>query len=129
VSWGIIVSIATTLQAGWSGGSNAGRDDRFFCFPNYPDQLWGPPRLLINGYQGSFMGVRQEGCDVDHSPAFLTLRLIMCGAIPLLPLYAYMVWIQTTILDFTIPTKKALHPRVQRLKLQAAYSNWCSQHM
>jgi hypothetical protein len=27
---------------------------RFFSFPQYPDQVWGPPILLFNGYQGSF---------------------------------------------------------------------------
>jgi hypothetical protein len=27
---------------------------RIFSFPQRPDQLWGPPSLLANGYRGLF---------------------------------------------------------------------------
>jgi len=36
-----------------------------------PDRLWGPPSLLFNEYQSSFLGVQQLGCD-DHSPPSAT---------------------------------------------------------
>jgi hypothetical protein len=35
-------------------GSLPGRSKKFFSTPQRPDQLWGPPSLLCNGYQGSF---------------------------------------------------------------------------
>jgi hypothetical protein len=27
---------------------------RIFCSPQRPDRLWGPPRLVFNGYRGPF---------------------------------------------------------------------------
>jgi hypothetical protein len=33
-----------------------------------PNQLRGPPSLLSNGYWGLFLGVKQLGCETDHSP-------------------------------------------------------------
>jgi len=35
---------------------------------SYPHHLWGPHSLLFNGYWGSFLGVKQSGCKVNHSP-------------------------------------------------------------
>jgi hypothetical protein len=29
-----------------------GRGKRFFFSPKCPNQVWGPPRLLLNSYQG-----------------------------------------------------------------------------
>jgi hypothetical protein len=49
-------------------GFNPGRGKRFSVLQNFPDQLWGPPKLQFNGYQGSFLGVKWPGCEVDHSP-------------------------------------------------------------
>jgi len=51
-------------------GSNASRGRGFFLSPNCQNWLWGPPSLLFKGYQGSFLGVKQWGVEVDHSPPF-----------------------------------------------------------
>jgi hypothetical protein len=32
----------------------------------HPDQLWGPPSLLCNGHQLSFLVVEKLGCVIDH---------------------------------------------------------------
>jgi hypothetical protein len=34
---------------------------RVFASPYRPDRPWGPPRLLSNGYRGSFPGVKAAG--------------------------------------------------------------------
>jgi len=41
---------------------------RFISVPGGPYQLWGPPRLLFNGYPGYYLGVNRPGRDVDHPP-------------------------------------------------------------
>ena len=41
------------------------RQEQIFLF--FKDQLWGPPRLLINGHRVSFLGVRLPGRDAYHS--------------------------------------------------------------
>jgi hypothetical protein len=33
-------------------GSIAGSGKRYFCTPQRPGRLWGPPSLLSNGYRG-----------------------------------------------------------------------------
>jgi hypothetical protein len=37
-------------------------------FRTHPDQPWGPPSLLYNGYWVSFHGVKWPGHGVDHQP-------------------------------------------------------------
>ena len=37
-------------------------------FRTCPYRLWGPPSLLYNGYQFSFLGVKQPGCGIDYPP-------------------------------------------------------------
>jgi hypothetical protein len=49
-------------------GLNPSTGKTLFSSPNDPEWLWGPPSLLFNGYQNSFLGVKQAGHDVDHSP-------------------------------------------------------------
>ena len=54
---------------GWKiYGLNHYRDNKFFYSPKCPEQLWGPPSLVFNGYRGYFLGIKQLGCAADHSP-------------------------------------------------------------
>jgi len=53
-----------------SGGSNAGRDERFSS--TRPDLLQAPPILLFNGYRGPFLGVKRPERVVDQSPPYRT---------------------------------------------------------
>jgi hypothetical protein len=63
------------------------RGKRFFSTPKCPDQLWGPPSLLISGYQELFpggWGVKQSGHEADHSlPSSAEVK--NGGALPPLP--------------------------------------------
>jgi hypothetical protein len=54
---------------------------RFFSIPQDPDRLWGPLRLLYNGYRGSFLGGKATGREVDHSSSSDT-EVKNGGAIP-----------------------------------------------
>jgi hypothetical protein len=49
-------------------GSNPGRGKIFFSSPKRPDRLWCPPSILLNGYRGSFPGVRRSEGDADRWP-------------------------------------------------------------
>ena len=54
------------LAAGRSGGSNP-VGGKFFG--TRPDQPWGPPNRLYNGYRLSFPGVKRPGRGVNHPPS------------------------------------------------------------
>jgi hypothetical protein len=45
-----------------------GNDAILFFFLLHPVQLWGPLDLLLNGYWGTYPGVKWPGCEADHSP-------------------------------------------------------------
>jgi hypothetical protein len=60
---GSSVGIATDLGAGWSG-DQIPVGARFSA---RPDQPWGPPSLLYNGYQVFPRGKVQPGRAVEHS--------------------------------------------------------------
>jgi len=48
-------SVLQSWVTGWMiGGSGPGRGWEFLSSPPRPDQLWGSPSLLSNGYQGLF---------------------------------------------------------------------------
>jgi len=50
----------------------------------------GPPILVSNGYQGPSLGVKQQDVKMT-THLHLVLRSRICGAIPPLPQYAFMV--------------------------------------
>jgi len=53
----------TRLQARWLGfNSWNGKWQDMFSSPLRPNQLWGPPCLLSNGYRGFPPGVKWPGC-------------------------------------------------------------------
>jgi len=55
---------------GWMiGVLSLGRGWEFFSLSPHPDQLWGPPSILSNAYQGFFpWRVKQLGREADHTP-------------------------------------------------------------
>jgi hypothetical protein len=63
---------------------------RFLPSAKRHDCLWSPPSLPFTGYRVSFPRVKQPGRATDH--VNLVPRLRISGAIPHLPLYAFMAW-------------------------------------
>ena len=59
--------------------------NQFSLHHTHPDQSWGPPNLLYNGYSGSFLAAKLPGHGVEHPP-HLAPRLRMSRAIHLLHL-------------------------------------------
>ena len=60
-------SVGIATRYGLDGGGIEFRwGPRFFRIR--PDQPWGPPSLLYNGYRLSFPGVKRPGRGVDHLP-------------------------------------------------------------
>jgi hypothetical protein len=59
-SWGSSVSTVTELRV-WQTDSIPSRGRDFFSSPLCPDQLWGPPSLLPNGYHGLSLALQQPG--------------------------------------------------------------------
>jgi hypothetical protein len=49
-------------------GSFPGRCKIFVPSSKRPYRLWGPPRLLFDGYLCSFSGLKRLGSEVNHSP-------------------------------------------------------------
>jgi hypothetical protein len=66
-----IVDIATGYRLDdWGVGVWVLVGPRIFSSPCHPDQLWGPPNLLSNGYWGALSpGVKRPGREADHSPS------------------------------------------------------------
>jgi hypothetical protein len=57
----------TELPAGRSGGSNPGRNKRYFSSPKCPDRFWNLPSSVFSVYRGYFLQVKRLGHDVGHS--------------------------------------------------------------
>jgi hypothetical protein len=52
----------------FSAGRSRDRIPVAVRFSTLPDQLWGPPSLLYNGYQVSFPSIKWPECGIDHPP-------------------------------------------------------------
>jgi hypothetical protein len=78
-------------------GSNPGRVKRLFFYPKCSDWLWGSPSLLLNRYWGSFHGLKWAKPKCNYSPPS-GAKVRMSGAVPVLPLYAFVVWIGKALL-------------------------------
>jgi hypothetical protein len=70
-----------------------------FSSPEPSDGLRSPLNLLFHRYRRSF----SESAVLTH--LYLSPRLRMSGALPLLPVNAYMEWKRTTLLCFTFSTR------------------------
>ena len=66
---GILQAVQWLLWTGRSGvwAPVGPRGFFFFFFKNLTDRLWGPPRILVSGYRGSFPGLKRPGRKVDRS--------------------------------------------------------------
>jgi hypothetical protein len=68
-------------------GIESRRGEIFHTYLHWP---WGPPSLLYNGYQVSFLGVKWLGRGIDHPPPSSAKVKRKSRFIPLLPLWAFM---------------------------------------
>jgi hypothetical protein len=96
LSWGpqwFFLVFCFKSNTGWIIGiSSPGRSWEFFSSPPRPDRLGSPPSLLSNGYQGLFPW-RQSGRGVKLTThPHVAPNLGICGAISLLPKYAFIAW-------------------------------------
>jgi hypothetical protein len=82
---------------------NSGRGKRSFCSPKCADQLWDPPSLLFDGYEVRSYSLSGWGMKLTTC-VHLVLRLRMHGAVPLLPMYAFIAWTGTSLLQTLIRT-------------------------
>jgi hypothetical protein len=62
-------------------GLNPGRVKRIFFYPKCPDWLCGPASLLLNMYQGSFVGLKWLKHEFNYSP-LSGAKARMNGAVP-----------------------------------------------
>jgi len=54
---------------------NSGNGKAFFS-SKCPDRLCGPLNLLLNGYQGYFLAVKQLGHGIEHSsPSIIEVKI------------------------------------------------------
>jgi len=82
---------------GWTSQcSNPGIGKRIFSLLLGSGPDLRPIYLVLNGYRGSFSGLRWPDCEVDHSPP-ASAKLRMSGVKLLLPLYTFMELTGTTV--------------------------------
>jgi hypothetical protein len=75
---------ATRTHTGHSGvGILEGTRD---FHPKCPDWLWNPPSLLFNVYLGSFLGLKLQEPEVDHSPSCIKVKMSEAKPLPYAPL-------------------------------------------
>jgi hypothetical protein len=60
----------------------------FFSSPYHPGWLWGPPRLLYNGYWRLSPEIKWQGCEADHPPQS-SAEVKNGGAIPPHPIHLH----------------------------------------
>jgi hypothetical protein len=86
------------------------REKRFFSTPQHPDWLWGTHHPYQWAVGTLSLGVRQVGCEADHSPP-ATSKVKNGGAIP--PLPCTLSWrgayLSTDNFTFTRDMIKVLH--------------------
>ena len=111
-SWEIIVVGLKIL------GSFPGRGEKYFFSPNHPFQLWGSPSLIFSMCQQPFpQGSNSWGMKLaTHLPIVPSLR--MSGAIPMLPLFAFMSWKGTLHFCFYFSVTCILHFNLQCISME-----------
>jgi len=101
-----IFGIAIRLRAGQSGiRIPAATRDFFFLSPKPSGPVLGPNQPLFNGYGFSFLGWNCRCVELTTN-LYLLPRLRMCGAVPLLPLFAFVSWTGTYLVrcrDYKVP--------------------------
>jgi hypothetical protein len=98
-------------------GSNPGRAKRFITpSPRCPD----PHSLIFNGYRGSFPGQKGWGTKLT-AHLLLVLWLRMSGAIPLIPIYAYITY------DIFVKLQLGCHP-VAAVQYTFTHKRYTEQH-
>jgi hypothetical protein len=71
----------------------------FFSSPKRSNRYWAPLGLIFNSNPSSFPSPERPELEFDYSPPVLRLRI--SGAVPLLPLCAFMSWVGKTF-PFTV---------------------------
>ena len=80
MSWVSVVGRGTWLWAVLSGVQISAGAENFSLFSKMCRLPLGPPSILFNGYWDFFLGVKQSGCEVNHSPSWIRIS----RAIPVL---------------------------------------------
>jgi hypothetical protein len=78
-------------KGGTIQGSNPGNSKGFFFSPKHSDRLWGLPAYHPKGTAVQSWDTSGRGVKLT-THLHLVPRLRVSGAIPLLPLYAFMPW-------------------------------------
>ena len=89
-------------------GSNPGTSKGFFSFLYHPDQLLGPPNLLFGLYSCSFPQRGGQGMILTkHMHLILMSR--KSRKVPLLPVYAFVLWTGSTFFLYLLHVCMCMH--------------------